>query len=40
MVLAVAVYHMKETGWTHEGWEDVTDMHYKYQAEKGWPAHV
>ena len=28
------VYHMKETGWTHEGWEDVGELHYKYKAEK------
>jgi len=30
----VRVYHMKETGWVKISEEDVTELHYKYQANK------
>jgi len=30
----INLYLMKETGWEHIAWTDVTKLHYKYQAEK------
>ena len=30
----INLYLMKETGWEHIAWRDVTELHYKYQAEK------
>lgn len=31
----VRTYHMKSTGWVKISEEDVTELHYKYQKEKG-----
>jgi hypothetical protein len=32
MILYLIAYHVKSTGWIKISEEDVTDLHYKYQA--------